>query len=300
MYLRIGTRSSKLALLQTKKVIEKITQCCPDIALEMIPIVTTGDKILNKNLYDIGGKALFLKEIEIALLDGKIDIAVHSLKDVPGRMHEELQISAVLQRDQSEDVLISKNAKCINDLPTNAVVGSSSMRRKVFLKNIRPDLNITTFRGNVHSRIRKFLSGEVDATILSAAGLNRLDIFDSQYCHIIPIDQVLPAAGQAVIAIETRINEYTEITNLINHCPTFHLIAAERSFIEYLNASCDTPIAAYATFTSDNRVRLKCMISDGCNVLMHTEVSDKINKCTMLEQIAQLGVNAAKEITSLL
>ncbi|CAN7943509.1 unnamed protein product, partial [Ixodes pacificus] len=246
--IRIGTRKSPLALIQTNLVIQQIKQFFPDINCEIVPIITSGDLIQNKPLYDIGGKALFLKEIEQALLDKKIDLAVHSLKDVPGRIPEELVIAAVLERKDPRDVFVCLNYKSIEELPQNAVIGSSAVRRKAFIQKIRPDLKATVFRGNVDSRIKKLMTGEVDATILAYAGLKRLGAFNPEYCHLIEYSQMLPCIGQGVIAVEIRQddNAMLEICNQINHIPTFELIKPERAFLEYLDANCRTPIAAYS------------------------------------------------------
>lgn len=249
MIIKVGTRKGKLALIQTKLVVDKIQYYYPEIFCEIVPMMTTGDLIKDRDLSEIGGKALFLKEIEVALLEGRIDIAVHSLKDVPGRVTKGLIIASVLEREDERDVLISEKFKSIQELPQAAVVGTSSPRRKTLLKKHRPDLHIVTFRGNVDSRINKFmhLNNEcVDAIILAAAGLKRLGIFNSQYCHLIDTDEMMPAVGQGVIAIEIREDDerMKRISSSINHKPTWQLIEAERAFIEYLDASCKTPTAA--------------------------------------------------------
>ncbi|ABV84924.1 hydroxymethylbilane synthase [Rickettsia massiliae] len=248
--IRIGTRKSPLALIHTNLVIQQIKQFFPDINCKIVPIITSGDLIQNKPLYDIGGKALFLKEIEQALLDKKIDLAVHSLKDVPGRIPEPLVIAAVLEREDPRDVFVCLKYKSIEELPQNAVIGSSAVRRKAFIQKIRPDLKVTVFRGNVDSRIKKLMTGEVDATILAYTGLKRLEAFNPEYCHLIEYSQMLPCIGQGVIAVEIRKddNAMLKICNQINHLPTFELIKPERAFLEYLDANCRTPIAAYSQY----------------------------------------------------
>ncbi|XVN40364.1 MAG: hydroxymethylbilane synthase [Rickettsia endosymbiont of Argas persicus] len=274
--IKIGTRKSPLALTQTNLVIQKIKQYFPYINCEIVPITTSGDLIQNKPLYDIGGKALFLKEIEQALLNKKVDLAVHSLKDVPGRIPEDLIIAAVLEREDARDVFVCLNHKSIEELPKNAVIGSSAVRRKTFIQRLRADLKVAVFRGNVDSRIKKLMNGQVDATILAYAGLKRLNAFNPLYCHLIEYSQMLPCIGQGVIAVEIRKDDNTmlEICNQINHSPTFELIKAERAFLEYLNADCRTPIAAYSKYLDDSNIKTDFMLGniDGSKITFHTEI----------------------------
>ena len=292
MKIRIGTRKSKLALIQTDMVIHELQNKVPGIECEIVPIVTTGDKITNKNLYDIGGKDLFLKELEEQLIDGQIDIAVHSLKDVPGIIPAELKIVAVLERADPRDCFVSFKYKSIDDLPENAVIGSSSVRRKVIINHKRPDLKLVQFRGNINTRMQKLKNGEVDATILACAGLHRGGLFDPEFCYPIDIDQMLPAAGQGVIALETRSNDKNtqEICELINHKPTWHLAEAERSFMTYLDASCRTPMSAYAYYDGKS-IKAHYMLSDidGANIRF-------VTKLCAIESAAQVGGEAAEEL----
>ncbi|WP_419234765.1 hydroxymethylbilane synthase [Rickettsia endosymbiont of Nabis limbatus] len=289
--IRIGTRKSKLALTQTKLVIEQIKQHFPNINCEIVEITTSGDLIQNKPLYDIGGKALFLKEIEQALLDKKIDLAVHSLKDVPGIIPEDLSIEAVLEREDSRDVFVCLTHKSIEELPKNAVIGTSSVRRKLCVQRIRPDLEIVMFRGNVDSRINKLINKEVDATILAYAGLKRLNAFNPEYCHLIEHSQMLPCIGQGVIAIEIRKDNHAmiEICKQINHLPTFELIKPERALLEYLDANCRTPIGAYSKYLDNGDIQTDFMLGnlDGSKIAFHTEISNtRISK--------EAGIKAAK------
>ncbi|MFP3035387.1 MAG: hydroxymethylbilane synthase, partial [Candidatus Tisiphia sp.] len=205
--IKIGTRRSPLALIQTNLVVDQIKIHYPNINCEIVPIITSGDLIKDKNLYDIGGKALFLKEIENALINSEIDLAVHSLKDVPCKLPSELMICAVLEREDARDVFVCLDYKSIEELPFASKVGTSSVRRKVLIQRKRPDLKIVTFRGNVDSRIKKLMQGDVDATILAYSGLKRLGLFDTQYCHLIEAKEMLPSVGQGVIAIEIRKND---------------------------------------------------------------------------------------------
>lgn len=290
--IRIGTRKSPLALAQTNLVIEQIKLYYPEMRCGIVPIVTSGDLVKDKALYDIGGKALFLKEIESALLQGTIDLAVHSLKDVPGILPEGLKIAAMLEREDARDVFICTKYKSIEELPLNSIIGSSSVRRKVIIQNRRPDLQIVTFRGNVDSRIKKLMSGQVDATILAYSGLKRLNLFDKQYCHLLNTNEMLPAVGQGVIAVEIvkNNNEIQEICNKINHIPTWQLLEADRAFLEYLDADCKTPVAAYSRFVNQN-IYTDFMLGnfDGSNMTFHTEISDP-------KSCRDAGIDAAKKM----
>lgn len=293
MRIRIGTRKSKLALIQATLVINEILRHYPDSHCEIVPIITSGDLITDRNLYEIGGKALFLKELEQALQENKIDIAVHSLKDVPGRISNEFIIGGVLAREDVRDVLVSPYFSSVSQLPLNAKVGSSSPRRKVLLKKQRSDLDVIPFRGNIDSRLKKLMQSEVAAIILAAAGLKRLGLFDEAYCHIISPEEMLPAAGQGIIALETKANnlKMLEICSKINHQLTWQLIQAERAFLEYLDADCKTPLAAYATMSSSSLIKVDFMLSDfeGSKILFHTESG-------LLQQAGELGIKAAMQM----
>ena len=286
----IGTRKSPLALAQTNLVIEQIKLYYPKMKFEIVPIVTSGDLVQDTALYDIGGKALFLKEIETALLQGTIDLAVHSLKDVPGKLPEGLKIAAMLQREDARDVFVCTKYKSIEELPLGSSIGSSSIRRKVIIQNKRPDLQIITFRGNVDSRIKKLMSSQVEATILAYSGLKRLNLFDKQYCHLLDTSEMLPAVGQGVIAVEIteNNNEIQAICNKINHAPTCQLLEADRAFLEYLDADCKTPVAAYSRYV-DQKIYTDFMLGnfDGSKMIFHTEISDQKN-------CRNAGIDAAK------
>jgi hydroxymethylbilane synthase len=289
MEIKVGTRNSKLALIQTGIVIQVIKSHFPDIKAVIVPIITTGDKITDRNLYDIGGKALFLKEIEEQLIAKNIDIAVHSLKDVPGVMPENLCIGAVLERQDPRDCFVSLKYKSLDQLPKNAILGTSSVRRKVIAQNLRPDIAIVPFRGNLNTRLDKLKNGEVDACILAMCGLIRTEAYNDK-CHAISEEIMLPAAGQGVIAIEIcqQNSLMQEICNKINHLPTWYAIEAERSFVECLDASCRTPLSAYATLSGDE-IFGRYMLSN----LKGTQIeyfSDSIK----LHDAKKLGINAAK------
>lgn len=292
MKIRIGTRKSKLALIQTDIVVSELRRFDPDIEIDIVPIATTGDKILDKNLYDIGGKALFLKEIEQHLIDGKIDIAVHSLKDVPGILPEGLEIAAVLERDDPRDVFISTKCQSIDQLSEGAIIGSSSVRRKVFINKIRPDLKVVQHRGTVPTRLDKVMRGDVDAAILAAAGLKRLGLLDSVFCYPITAESMLPAAGQGTIAIEIREDNdlMRKLLANINHSETWLLSQAERGFLAKLDASCRTPISAYAIMEY-GRIKARYMHSseDGKEIKFHTELGSP-------EEAPNLGIYAAQKM----
>lgn len=248
MLIRVGTRKSKLALIQTDIAISLLKAAAPEHEYQIVPITTTGDKILHKNLYDIGGKALFLKEIEEHLLSNKIDIAIHSLKDVPGILDLGLEIFAYIEREDPRDCLVSFNYKSIEDLPKGAVMGTSSVRRRAIIQKINPDVTIVGFRGNIHTRLEKLKRGDVDATILACAGLQRAGVFSEDCCFPIEPGQMLPAVGQGVICIEGRLGDSTikDICQKVNHESTEITARAERGILSYLNASCRTPVAALA------------------------------------------------------
>ncbi|WP_375332472.1 MULTISPECIES: hydroxymethylbilane synthase [unclassified Candidatus Tisiphia] len=290
--IKIGTRRSPLALVQTNLVVDQIKIHYPNINCEIVPIITSGDLIKDKNLYDIGGKALFLKEIENALINDEIDLAVHSLKDVPCKLPSELMISAVLEREDARDVFVCLDYKSIEELPFASKVGTSSMRRKILIQRKRPDLKIVTFRGNVDSRIKKLMQGDVDATILAYSGLKRLGLFDTQYCHLIETKEMLPPVGQGVIAIEIRKNDnkMQEICNKINHFETWELMQAGRAFLEYLDANCKTPIAAYSTYIG-NDILTEFMLSDfdGSKIVFHSDISNP-------KDCKNSGIQAAKTL----
>lgn len=294
MHIKIGTRASALALKQTDIVVSKIKSCFPYITIEIVKILTSGDKITDRNLYDIGGKALFLKEIEDAMLNEEIDVAVHSMKDIPGKLDPRFEIAAVLEREDPRDAFVSSKYSSIETLPKGAVVGSSSMRRKVILQNIRPDLQIVTFRGNVLTRLKKIESLEVDATILAVAGLKRLGL-ESKISSIIDPDIMLPAPGQGLIAIEVLSSNHQmrQILSAINNRTSYYESLAERSFMEYLDASCDTPLAAYAIKTGDT-INIKYMLSsiDGKEMRYYSTSCD-------YNEAKIIGYKAGKIIKSL-
>lgn len=262
--IRIGTRGSPLALIQTQKVVDKLLEHHPFLKgrLEVVPIKTTGDTIVDRSLIDLGGKSLFTKEIEHALQKEEIDLAVHSMKDVTVNGLKGLFFPAMLEREDPRDALISRDGIGFEDLPPGALFGTSSLRRQSYILNKFPHLKVTSLRGNVMTRIEKVRTGEIDATLLAVAGLKRLGLMD-EITQILSLDEYIPAVAQGAIGVQCRESDKTllEILSPLNHHPTFIAVTAERAFMKTLNGSCRTPIAAYAFIESD-ALCLKGMISD--------------------------------------
>jgi hydroxymethylbilane synthase len=251
--LRIGTRGSPLALAQARQVRTLLAQAHklePErIALEVIR--TTGDVIRDRPLSEVGGKGLFTKEIEEALLAGAVDLAVHSAKDMPTLLPPGLVIAAALAREDARDVFISRKAASLRALPAGAVVGTASLRRQAQVLRHRPDLKVVPFRGNVETRLRKLDAGEVDATLLALAGLKRLGLADAATA-ILSIDEFLPAVGQGIIALETRASDTgtRALLAAVDHAESAAALACERAFLALLDGSCRTPIAGHAIISA--------------------------------------------------
>ncbi len=255
--LRIGTRGSLLALAQAHETRDRLAAAhgLAEDAFEIVVIKTTGDAILDRPLSEAGGKGLFTKEIEEALLSGRIDLAVHSAKDMPTFLPDGLTLSTYLPREDVRDAFISPKAPTLRDLPQGAVVGSASLRRGALVRRLRPDIEVVTFRGNVQSRLRKLNEGVVDATLLACAGLNRLGEAAVITEHLDETD-FPPAVGQGAIAIETRAgDEATNMRLAAIHDPTTEVcLTAERAFLAALDGSCRTPIAGLARVVGDTIV----------------------------------------------
>lgn len=270
--LKIGTRGSKLALTQTGLVRDALARAVPALAapdaIEIVVIKTTGDAIQDRPLSEAGGKGLFVKEIEEAMLDGRIDAAVHSMKDMPTAQPAGLAISAFLPREDVRDVLIAGDVRRIADLAPGAVVGTSALRRRAQLLHRRPDLEVVTFRGNVDTRLAKRERGEVDATFLALAGLKRLGMGDVG--TPVPEDEMLPAVGQGAVCIEARADDSRTRGWLaaIDHAVTGTCVAAEHAMLAVLDGSCRTPIAGHAILT-DGAIHLRGLIArpDGAQVI---------------------------------
>ena len=262
--LRIGTRGSPLALVQARAVRDRLVAVlgCAAESIELKIIRTSGDTIVDRPLAEEGGKGLFTKEIEEALLRGDIDLAVHSAKDMPTFLPDGLILAACLEREDPRDVFISKKAATLEDLPRGANVGTASLRRQAIMKRARPDLAVVPLRGNVETRLLKLDNEEADAIILALAGLRRLGL-EGRATKIMSVDEFLPAAGQGAIAVETRKddNEGTrEMIARIDHPETSIAVAAERAFLAVLDGSCKTPIAAHATVEA-NVLRFRGLVA---------------------------------------
>jgi len=289
--IRIATRKSPLALWQATKVSEMLKNIDNSINIEIIKITTSGDKILDKPLYDIGGKSLFLKELEQSLLKDECDIAVHSMKDMPAILHEDLAISAILKREDASDVLISKKYNSLKDFTKNSSIGTSSVRRICNLKYDYPNIHISDLRGNIDTRIDKVLNGEIDGIILAAAGVKRLGLekYISSYLNK---NMWIPAIGQGAIGIEIKKSneKLNKFINKLNDEHTSICVNAEREISKFFNASCNTPIAAYAE-TNNNNIYITSMIGN-------IEGSKKIysNKEGLLNNAQKIGYSLAIDL----
>jgi hydroxymethylbilane synthase len=299
----IGTRGSKLALWQAEWVQSELKRLYPDLEIEINKIKTTGDKVLDVPLANVGGKGLFVKEIEEALLGHEVDIAVHSMKDVPTEFPDGLHLAVICKRDDPRDAFISKirNSKFdirnFNDLPLGAKVGTSSLRRLCQLLNVRPDLKIEQLRGNLDTRLRKLDEGQFDAIILAAAGIKRLD-WEEKITEILTPEICLPAIGQGAIGVECRIDDEF-VNNLIlplNHNDTSICVRAERAFLKRLEGGCQVPIAAYARI--ERKEYNSKLVMDG---LVGSISGDRIIKGHIegrTDHAESLGITLAEDILS--
>ncbi len=275
-FLKLGTRGSPLALTQTAEVRRSLAAAhhIAESEIEVVVIRTTGDMIQDRALSEAGGKGLFTKELDQALMDGSIDAAVHSSKDLPTYFPEALAIAGYLTREDPRDVLISSRAKTIAGLPPNATFGSASLRRQAMARRLRPDLTVTLLRGNVETRLRKAEEGEIDATILALAGLKRLGLAH-RATTILETNEFLPAVGQGAVGITVRDEDHSTRVKLgaILDADTLYALTAERAFLTVLDGSCRTPIGGYAQ-VQNNRLILRGMIlkKDGSEFF---EISDE-------------------------
>jgi hydroxymethylbilane synthase len=258
--IRIGTRGSPLALAQANEVRQRLLDAHDDLAPDAVAIEvvkTTGDKVQDRALAEIGGKGLFTKEIEEGLAEGRLDLAVHSMKDIPTVLPHGLTIPCLLPREDPRDAFISPRAESLDALPAGAVIGSASLRRQAQILNRRPDLRVQVFRGNVATRLRKLEAGEVDATLLALAGLRRLDRLDA-VTAVIEVDELLPAVAQGAIGVECRADDdrVLELLAPLNDRDTFVCVSAERALLAALDGSCRTPIAGLATLAPNGGLDL--------------------------------------------
>jgi hydroxymethylbilane synthase len=270
--LRIATRKSQLALWQAEHVAALLRAAHRGLGVELVPIVTQGDRIQDRTLAAIGGKGLFIKELEVALEQGRADIAVHSMKDLPGDLPEGLAIAAVLERADARDALLTASAGSLAQLPRGARVGTSSLRRQAQLLAARPDLKVETLRGNVDTRLRRLDAGEMDAVVLACAGLIRLGL-ESRISVRLDPKICLPAVAQGVIGIECRgaDSRTLKLVSVLDHRETRIAMDAERAFAHRLGGSCQSPIAAHARLEGQH-LRLEGLVAepDGSRVLRDT------------------------------
>lgn len=303
--IRIATRESQLALWQANEVSRLLSLHHPDIEVEIIGMTTEGDRFLQASLAAAGGKGLFVKELEQCLLDNNADIAVHSMKDVPYQLPASLEIHAILEREDPRDAFVSNHYKTLDELPANAIVGTSSTRRECQIRALRSDLNIQPLRGNVNTRLKKLDDDQYDAIILASAGLKRLG-FEDRIADLIETDTSLPAIGQGAIGIECRDSDTAtrEILAPLHHEATSLCVIAERGVSTALSANCHLPIAAHATQSADS-LTLNALVGlpDGSKIVRasatgtHDEIAQVIQQVVneLMEQGANELVDSLRE-----
>lgn len=258
----IATRRSQLALWQSEYVKSLLQEHYPDMQIELQEFVTKGDKILDVPLAKIGGKGLFTKELEVAMLEGTAHLAVHSLKDVPTQFEDGLQLAAVTKRFDPRDALLSNKYSSIDDLPQGAVVGTTSLRRRMAIKMLRPDIELKDLRGNINTRIAKLNAGEYDAIILAATGIQKLKIENEvKFFNPISTDLMIPSMGQATLGIETTNDpRVLEIVKVLNDKDAHIESTIERSFVDTLQGGCQVPIGVKATIIDENSIRVQAIV----------------------------------------
>ena len=292
--LKIATRKSPLALWQAEFVKSKLASLYPDLKIELVKMTTQGDQILNSPLSKIGGKSLFIKELEVGMNEGRADIAVHSMKDVPYELPQGFEIGAILERENPFDAFVSNDYNTIEELPIGAKLGSCSLRRIVQIKAMRPDLEILDLRGNVNTRLKKLDDGEYDAIILACSGLSRLGFEDRIKQDLSP-DESLPAVGQGALGIEIKVNDH-KISSLIeplSHKRTMTEVSAERALNATLQGGCSVAIGAFAT-SKGSELKLCGMVGnvDSGEIIRVEELGETSNPI-------DLGVRAANKLLSL-
>ena len=290
----IATRESRLALWQAEHVQALLQSRGHEVGL--LGMTTRGDQILDRSLSKVGGKGLFVKELEVALEEGRADLAVHSLKDVPMELPEGFTLGCVMEREDPRDALVSNRYASLADLPQGSVVGTSSLRRVVLLRALRPDLRIEPLRGNLDTRLRKLDDGQYEAIVLAAAGLKRLGL-GARIRQIFEPSEMLPAAGQGALGIEVRSSrpEVADLLAPLAHQPTWLAVAAERAVSRAMGGSCSMPLAAHARFTSDHILDLRAAWGDpdGQADLVQVQATAPV---TDLEQAAALGLKVAAQL----
>lgn len=314
--LRIATRKSALAMAQTTLVAEAIAAANPGLTYELVSMTTEGDRRLDKSLASFGGKGVFIKELEVALLEGRADIAVHSLKDMPAEVLPEFKLAAVLKREDPRDAFIARggvDGLKFMQLPAGARVGTGSIRRVVQLKALRPDLEYVPIRGNIQTRLSKL--AELDAVVLAAAGLKRMGLAD-QVTEYFSTEQMLPASGQGILAIETRHCEEPQATKQsidailapVNDPATFCIAVAEMAFLKALNAGCQFPVASFAEFvdaagcanaTGTRKMKIRGIYWDESSQrLLRAEISQNVDatSAAATDQARAAGIALAQKI----
>jgi len=292
-FLRIGTRASPLALWQAREVAARLAAAhgvAPD-AIAIVPIRTSGDAIQDRPLAEVGGKGLFTKEIEQALMDGAIDLAVHSSKDMPTVLPDGLTLAACLPREDARDAFISRKSATLAGLPRGAVIGTASLRRQAMVRRLRPDFSVVNFRGNIETRLRKLDDGIVDATLLALAGLKRLGR-ESAATAVLAIDEFLPAVGQGAIGIEARERDGRTrgLLAAVNDPDTTTALGAERAFLAVLDGSCRTPIAGHGRIAAGTLAfRGMILRPDGSEAL-------EAARAGAVADAVRLGVEAGQEL----
>ena len=287
--IKVGTRDSALAMWQTKYVIKQLQKVTDDYTFEIVAVKTKGDKILDVSLAKVGDKGLFTKELEVAMLQKETDLAVHSMKDVPTQLVEGLTIGAILKREDPRDVIISPKGYTFATLPKGAKVGTSSLRRKAQVKNLRPDLEICDIRGNLNTRMRKMNEENFDALILAAAGVIRMG-WKEQISEYLPVDISLPAVSQGAIGVECRGDdeEILKLLSLVNDDITAICVKSERALLNELEGGCQIPIAAHGIIEGDNLILDGLVASlDGSRLIRERLSGSKENGEEIGRQLAQ-------------
>ncbi|MBP9615695.1 MAG: hydroxymethylbilane synthase [Aliarcobacter sp.] len=297
----IATRRSQLALWQSEYVKAQLQEFYPDMQIELQEFVTKGDKILDVPLAKIGGKGLFTKELEMAMLEGTAHLAVHSLKDVPTQFEEGLQLAAVTKRFDPRDALLSNKYSSIDELPQGAVVGTTSLRRRMAIKMLRPDIELKDLRGNINTRIAKLNAGEYDAIILAATGIQKLKIENEvKYFNPIPTDVMIPSMGQATLGIETTNDpRIVELVSVLNDRDAHIESTIERSFVDALQGGCQVPIGVKATIIDENSIRVQAIVGlpDGTESISEDITADIEEFETIGQNLAQTFIDqGAKEL----
>jgi len=289
----IATRKSKLALWQSEHIKALLEQRYPDLEVELLQMSTKGDKILDTPLAKIGGKGLFTKELELAMLDGRAHIAVHSLKDVPMEFPNGLTLAAITKREDPTDALLSEKYSSIDELPDGAVVGTTSLRRRMQLLAYRKDLQIKSLRGNINTRIQKLKDGEFDAIILASAGIKRLGIIDSvKFATPIDITEMIPAMGQAALGIEAIDDpKVLEMIEFLNDEEAFIETKVERDFVTILQGGCQVPIGVHAKLSGDKIIaRAIVGMPDGSKMLKEKRVCNKSSYVQLGKELADVMI----------